>query len=58
MNGARKSCEGPSSSRCSLAYQWGPGCHCVTAVVSCLIRKEKLVEVIEREYRIQRKGND
>ena len=48
MNGIRKSCEGPSSSMCSLAYQWGPGCHCVTAVVSCLMRKEKLLEVIER----------
>ena len=48
MNGIRKSCEGPSSSTCSLAYQWGPGFHCVTAVVSCLMRKEKLLEVIER----------
>ena len=31
VNRTRTRCEGPSLGRCSLAQQWGSGCHSATA---------------------------
>ena len=64
VNGTGTPCECPSPSRCSLAQQWGPGCHPVTArvkwnkelnkiVMECFYRSKSFDEEAEpiREYR-------